>query len=58
MSDSDAFGQRASLVPILRGILRDYSGSQILKELLQNADDAGATRFFVCLDKRKNAYIC
>ncbi len=58
MSDSDAFGQRASLVPILRGILRDYSGSQILKELLQNADDAGATRFFVCLDKRKNAYNC
>ncbi len=53
---ADSFGQKASLVPMLRGILRDYSGSQILKEMLQNADDAGATRFYVCLDKRKNAF--
>lgn len=53
---SNSFGQQASLLPALRGILRDYAGNQILKEMLQNADDAGAKRFYVCLDKRKNVH--
>ena len=53
---STSFGQQASLLPALRGILRDYAGNQILKEMLQNADDAGAKRFYVCLDKRGDAH--
>lgn len=46
-------GQISSLVTTLRGILKDYGGHQVVNELLQNADDAGATTFRILLDKRK-----
>ncbi len=49
-------GQVSPLTTQLRGILRDYGGHQLLNELLQNADDAGASVYKVCLDKRKNAF--
>jgi hypothetical protein len=48
-------GQASPLTTQLRGIISDYSGQQLLNELLQNADDAGATEFAVCFDKRQHA---
>ena len=37
------FGQKVDLTVRIREILRNYpEGSSIIKELLQNADDAGA----------------
>ncbi|WP_287523956.1 hypothetical protein [Okeania sp. SIO2C2] len=40
-----SFYQSEPLIPRLRGIIRDYpEGVGILKELIQNADDAKATR--------------
>lgn len=47
-----AFGLRVSPVDALKAILADYPGGQILSEGLQNADDAGAGRFSLMLDKR------
>ena len=49
-------GQVSPLTVTLRGILRDYGGHQICQELLQNADDAGASKFIILLDKRTNVY--
>lgn len=49
---SGSFGQSSSLLSTLRGIIRDYSSDQLLLELLQNADDAGAKKFRVLFDKR------
>ena len=47
------FGQQEKLTQRLNNILRDYpSDITFLKELLQNADDAGATQLFIILDKR------
>lgn len=40
----------------MRGIIRDYDSSQLINELLQNADDAGSKYFRVCLDKRCGAF--
>ncbi|XP_053401273.1 sacsin-like [Mercenaria mercenaria] len=41
------FGQNESLVTRLTGILQDYPcDSSIMKELIQNADDAGATEIY------------
>ena len=34
----------------LRDILRNYSSAQVLNELLQNADDAGSSKFKVLVD--------
>jgi sacsin len=52
----DAFGdvgQHEPLVTRLRSILKDYKdGLTIVKELLQNADDAGATEVTICYDTR------
>ena len=52
----DAFedvGQSEPLTVRLKNILKDYKpGLTIIKELLQNADDAGATEMNVCYDKR------
>ncbi|CAI8052079.1 Sacsin [Geodia barretti] len=52
----DAFedvGQSEPLTVRLRNILKDYKdGLTIIKELLQNADDAGATEMNICYDKR------
>ena len=47
------FGQKIDLTVRIREILRNYpEGSSILKELIQNADDAGATEISFCLDRR------
>ena len=52
----DAFGdvgQHEPLVTRLKNILRDYKdGLTIIKELLQNADDAEATELNICYDAR------
>ena len=52
----DAFedvGQSEPLKVRLKNILKDYKpGLTIINELLQNADDAGATEMNVCYDKR------
>ncbi len=40
----DDFGQKVDLTARIREILRNYpEGISIFKELIQNADDAGAT---------------
>ena len=52
----DAFedmGQSEPLTVRLKNILKDYKpGLTIINELLQNADDAGATEMNICYDKR------
>ncbi len=46
-----AFGQREPLTVRLRGLIRSYpKGLGILKEFIQNADDAGATCAKIILD--------
>eukprot|EP00118_Oscarella_pearsei_P024381 m.305436 g.305436 ORF g.305436 m.305436 type:complete len:1260 (+) comp40861_c0_seq2:167-3946(+) len=53
-----SFGQRVPpLSRLLKDILERYpEGGQILKELVQNADDAGATEVQFLLDARPNAF--
>ena len=47
------FGQREELTRRIQNILREYPFDiTILKELLQNADDAKATKMYIILDKR------
>lgn len=47
------FGQRVDLTRRIREILINYpEGTTVLKELIQNADDAGATKVCFCLDRR------
>jgi sacsin len=47
------FGQKVDLTASIRNILRNYpEGTAILKELVQNADDAGASHISFCLDCR------
>ena len=49
------FGPHEPLVLRLKNILRDYTdGITIVKELLQNADDAGATEVNLCYDARQH----
>ena len=36
----------------LKNILKDYPWQAIVKEMLQNAEDAGATKFKVLIDRR------
>jgi len=51
--DFEEFGQEEKLTLRLNNILRDYPRDMtFLKELLQNADDAGATKLYIILDKR------
>ena len=46
-------GQSEPLTQRLKNILRDYDGGlTIIKELIQNADDAGATVMNICFDAR------
>ena len=50
------FGQREDLTQRIKNILRDYPLNEtFFKELLQNADDAKATKMYVILDKRTHA---
>eukprot|EP00697_Spironema_sp_BW2_P000206 gnl/Spiro4/10273_TR5464_c0_g1_i1.p1 gnl/Spiro4/10273_TR5464_c0_g1~~gnl/Spiro4/10273_TR5464_c0_g1_i1.p1 ORF type:complete len:501 (-),score=114.46 gnl/Spiro4/10273_TR5464_c0_g1_i1:152-1654(-) len=53
---SSKFGQTTPpITKYIRGILRNYpDGEQILKEMLQNADDGGATEFRVLFDDRQH----
>jgi sacsin len=47
------FGQKVDLTARIREVLAAYpDGGGILKELIQNADDAGAREVRVCLDRR------
>ncbi|XP_060636280.2 sacsin-like [Anolis sagrei] len=49
------FGAKEDLCTRLSNILRDYSSSQdVLKELLQNADDAGASVVHLVWDQRQH----
>ena len=51
----DAWGQQESLTDRLHQLLEEYSdGFAIFKELIQNADDAGATTVKILYDERQN----
>ena len=53
--DGVPFGQHEELTLRIQNILSEYPRDiTVLKELLQNADDAGATKMYVILDKRKH----
>ena len=48
-------GQNEPLIVRLKNILRDYKdGLTIVKELIQNADDAEATEVNICFDNRQH----
>lgn len=52
----DDFGQRIDLCVRIREIIRAYpEGTAVLKELVQNADDAQARDVILCLDWRTHA---
>ena len=47
------YGQKEELITRIKNILDEYAGKiDVFKELLQNADDSGATEFNLILDKR------
>ncbi|GJN26047.1 hypothetical protein PR202_gb13945 [Eleusine coracana subsp. coracana] len=49
------FGQRVDLTRRIREVLANYpEGTTALRELIQNADDAGASRVRLCLDRRSH----
>ena len=53
---SEDFGQEEKLTQRLNNILRDYPKDiTFIKEILQNADDAGATQLYFILDKRNHS---
>jgi sacsin len=55
MSFGKDFGQKVDLTASIRNILRNYpEGTAVLKELVQNADDAGASQISICLDCRQH----
>lgn len=50
------FGQKVDLTASIRNILRNYpEGTAVLKELVQNADDAGASTVIFYLDYRNHS---
>ena len=54
LEDMFQFGQRVDLCARLRECLANYPEDGLLKEMVQNADDAGASTFKVMLDRRKH----
>lgn len=49
------FGQKVSLTGIIKNIIKDYpEGTQIMKELLQNGDDAMARYMTFLFDRRSH----
>lgn len=49
------FGQKVDLTRRIREVLLNYpEGTTVIKELVQNADDAGATKVCLCLDRRRH----
>ncbi|XP_037481985.1 sacsin-like [Triticum dicoccoides] len=47
------FGRRVDLTRRIREVLANYpEGTTALRELMQNADNAGASRVRLCLDRR------
>ena len=53
--DEEAFGQSEPLTRRIQNILQDYPNDEtVLKELLQNADDAKANKMYIILDKRSH----
>ncbi|KAL6844366.1 hypothetical protein ACP4OV_026039 [Aristida adscensionis] len=49
------FGQRVDLTRRIREVLANYpEGTTAMRELIQNADDAGASRVRLCLDRRSH----
>ena len=53
--EGEEFGQAEEITLRLNNILRDYPRDiTFLKELLQNADDAGAKKLYIILDKRRH----
>ncbi|CAH1788168.1 unnamed protein product [Owenia fusiformis] len=56
ISEAIPFGQKEKLTQRLKNIIKSYPCDQsIMKELLQNADDACATELHFVLDKRQHA---
>ena len=52
-----SFGQKEDLITRLKNINQEYSGKiDVFKELIQNADDSGATEFHLVLDKRSHSH--
>ncbi|EFJ19830.1 hypothetical protein SELMODRAFT_152901 [Selaginella moellendorffii] len=50
------FGQKVDLTQRIREVLLNYpEGTTILKEMIQNADDAGASQVCFCVDRRRHA---
>lgn len=48
------FGQKVDLCQRIRDVLTNYPEGALLKEMVQNADDAGASVFRVMLDLRSH----
>ncbi|PKI36689.1 hypothetical protein CRG98_042919 [Punica granatum] len=49
------FGQKVDLTRRIREVLLNYpEGTTVLKEIIQNADDAGASSVRLCLDRRSH----
>ena len=52
------FGQKVDLTASIRSILQNYpEGTAVLKELIQNADDATARKIRFCLDCRTHGKV-
>ena len=52
---AEDFGQKVDLTQHIREVLANYpEGTTILKQLIQNADDARATQVTFCLDRRQH----
>lgn len=55
MEFGDDFGQVVDLCARVREVLRGYpEGSSVIKEIVQNADDATASTVVLCLDLRRH----